>query len=164
MDPFNELWQHVKSRSATVAAPPTKSSPNKGGPSKAAPEDKPADKTPKSDSSGLRATDPVTLSSDGGKTGDGTPKSGINYDLYVHVFNAGKLPSGPFIVRFENHGDESWEGEFEHKGLDSGAKVKALVNFGELQAGEYRMAACIYAKSAPDDPIDCAGEFGFSIK
>jgi len=125
-----------------------------------------SDKT--TDDSKLVTTDTVYVSPDGGDTDEAFPKPDVEYDFCVDVANAGELPSGPFFVRFNLSGDQDPPLDLDFAqdaGLDAGASVKAVVHFGMFpnKFVDYHLEACIYAKSAPEKPINCAGSFGFPI-
>ena len=122
----------------------------------------------KTDDSKLVTTDTVYVSPDGGTTDEAFPKPNVEYDFCVDVANAGELPSGPFFVRFNLSGgqDPPLDLDFtQDDGLDAGATVKAVVDFGMFpnKFVDYHLEACIYAKSAPEKPINCAGSFDFPI-
>ena len=120
------------------------------------------------DDSKLITTDTVYVSPDGGDTDEAFPKPNVEYDFCVDVANAGELPSGSFFVRFNLSGDQDPPLDLDftqEAGLDAGATVKAVVHFGTFpnQFVDYHLEACIYAKSAPEKPINCAGSFDFPI-
>ena len=122
----------------------------------------------KTDDSKLVTTDTVYVSPDGGTTDEAFPKPNVEYDFCVDVANAGELPSGAFFVRFNLSGgqDPPLDLDFtQDDGLDAAATVKAVVHFGRFpnEFIDYHLEACIYAKSAPEKPINCAGSFDFPI-
>ena len=122
----------------------------------------------KTDDSKLVTTDTVYVSPDGGTTDEAFPKPNVEYDFCVDVANAGELPSGAFFVRFNLSGgqDPPLDLDFtQDDGLDAAATVKAVVHFGMFpnKFVDYHLEACIYAKSAPEKPINCAGSFDFPI-
>ena len=53
---------------------------------------------------------------------------------------------------------------FNSIGLDAGQSVNAVVHFGQFTNDDvnYTLSACIFAPSAPETPINCAGTFGFN--
>jgi hypothetical protein len=120
------------------------------------------------DNSKLVTTDTVYVSPDGGTTDEAFPKPNVEYDFCVDVANAGELPSGAFFVRFNLSGGEDPPLDLDFTqddGLDAAATVKAVVHFGMFpnKFVDYHLEACIYAKSAPEKPINCAGSFDFPI-
>jgi hypothetical protein len=122
----------------------------------------------KTDNSKLVTTDTVYVSPDSGTTDEAFPKPNVEYDFCVDVANAGELPSGPFFVRFNlsDGQDPPLDLDFsQDAGLDAGATVKTVVHFGMFpnKFVDYHLEACIYAKSAPEKPINCAGSFDFPI-
>ena len=122
----------------------------------------------KTDDSKLVTTDTVYVSPDGGTTDEAFPKPNVEYDFCVDVANAGELPSGAFFVRFNLSGgqDPPLDLDFtQDDGLDAAATVKAVVRFGMFpnKFVDYHLEACIYAKSAPEKPINCAGSFDFPV-
>src|SRR2546430_8492929 len=122
----------------------------------------------KTDDSKLVTTDTVYVSPDGGDTDEAFPKPNVEYDFCVDVANAGELPSGAFFVRFNLSGGEDPPLDLDFTqgdGLDAAATVKAVVHFGMFpnKFVDYHLEACIYAKSAPEKPINCAGSFDFPI-
>jgi hypothetical protein len=129
------------------------------------------DEDKKTDASKLATTDPVSVSPDGGTTDEPFPKPNVEYDFCVDVTNAGELPSGPFFVQFRLTGDQDApdlpiELNFaQDAGLDSGASVKAVVHFGTFpnKSVLYHLNACIFSSSAPEKPINCAGQFDFTV-
>jgi hypothetical protein len=128
---------------------------------------KPDAKT-KTDDSKLVTTDTVYVSPDGGTTDEAFPKPNVEYDFCVDVSNAGDLPSGSFFVRFNLSGDQDPPLDFDFTqdaGLDAGASVKAVANFGPFanQFATYHLTACIYSSSAPEKPINCSGSFDITI-
>jgi hypothetical protein len=128
----------------------------------------PANAKTKTDDSKLVTTDTVYVSPDDGTTDEAFPKPNVDYNFCVDVANAGKLPSGSFFVRFNLSGDQDPPLDFDFTqdaGLDAGASVKAVANFGPFpnQFATYHLEACIYSSSAPEKPINCAGTFDFTI-
>jgi hypothetical protein len=122
----------------------------------------------KTDDSKLVTTDTVYVSPDGGETNEAFPKPNVEYDFCVDVSNAGELPSGSFFVRFNLSGDQDPPLDFDFTqddGLDAGASVKAVANFGTFanQFATYHLTACIYSSSAPEKAINCAGTFDITI-
>ena len=122
----------------------------------------------KTDDSKLVTTDTVYVSPDGGTTDEAFPKPNVEYDFCVDVVNPGELPIGSFFVRFNLSGDQDPPLHLDFTqdaGLDAGATVKAVVHFGTFpnKFADYHLEACIYAKSAPEKPINCAGSFDFPI-
>jgi len=122
----------------------------------------------KTDNTQLATTDTVFVSPDGGTTNEPFPKPDVEYDFCVPVANAGKLPSGPFYVRFTLSGDQDPAVDLDFPqddGLDAEATVQAVVHFGKFpnQFLSYHLSACIYSPSAPDKPINCAGTFDFAV-
>jgi hypothetical protein len=122
----------------------------------------------KTDDSKLVTTDTVYVSPDGGTTDEAFPKPNVEYDFCVDVANAGELPSGAFFVRFNLSGGEDPPIDLDFTqddGLDAAATVKAVVRFGMFpnKFVDYHLEACIYAKSAPEKPINCAGSFDFPV-
>jgi hypothetical protein len=120
------------------------------------------------DNSKLVTTDTVYVSPDGGDTDEAFPKPNVEYDFCVDVANAGELPSGAFFVRFNLSGGEDPPLDLDFTqddGLDAAATLKAVVHFGMFpnKFVDYHLEACIYAKSAPEKPINCAGSFDFPI-
>lgn len=117
----------------------------------------------------LTPTDyPVYVSPDEGTTNEPFPEPDVEYDFCTEVFNAGELPSGPFLVTFTISGDDGSEKEltFEQEaGLDPGASVLAVVHYGSFPNTfiDYTLTACIYSPSAPETPINNCGSFGFAI-
>jgi hypothetical protein len=86
----------------------------------------------------------------------------------VGVTNAGELRRGPFFVRFNLSGDQDPPKDLDFTqdaGLDAGAKVKAVVPFGQFpnKFATYHLEACIYSSSAPEKPINCAGSFDITV-
>jgi hypothetical protein len=127
-----------------------------------------SDSDTKTDDSKLVTTDTVYVSPDGGTTDEAFPKPNVEYDFCVDVANAGELPSGAFFVRFNLSGGEDPPLDLDFTqddGLDAAATVKAVVHFGMFpnKFVDYHLEACIYAKSAPEKPINCAGLFDFPI-
>lgn len=127
-----------------------------------------ADAETQTDNTRLVTTDTVYVSPDGGTTDEAFPKQGVEYDFCVDVANGGNLASGPFYVRFTLSGDQdpAWEQDFKQDaGLDAGQNVKAVVHFGSFpnEFKSYFLEACIYSESAPNNPINCAGTFEFSV-
>jgi hypothetical protein len=128
----------------------------------------PSNANTKTDDSKLVTTDTVYVSPDGGATDEAFPKPDVEYDFCVDVANAGNLPSGSFFVRFNLSGDQDPPLDFDFTqdaGLDAGASVKAVANFGPFpnQFATYHLTACIYSSSAPEKPINCAGSFDITI-
>ena len=122
----------------------------------------------KTDDSKLVTTDTVYVSPDGGDTDEAFPKPNVEYDFCVDVTNASELPSGSFFVRFTLSGDQDPPKDLDFAqdaGLDAGAKVKAVVHFGQFpnKFATYHLDACIYSSSAPEKPINCAGSFDITI-
>ena len=122
----------------------------------------------KTDNSKLITTDTVYVSPDDGTTDEAFPKANVDYNFCVDVANAGKLPSGSFFVRFTLSGDQDPPLDLDFTqdaGLDAGATVKAVANFGPFpnQFATYHLEACIYSSSAPEKAINCAGTFDFTI-
>src|SRR6266700_6153105 len=122
----------------------------------------------KTDDSKLVTTDTVYVSPDDGTTDEAFPKPNVEYNFCVDVTNAGELPSGSFFVRFTLSGDQDPPKDLDFTqddGLDAGASVKAVVNFGTFpnQFATYHLEACIYSSSAPEKPINCAGSFDIAI-
>jgi hypothetical protein len=120
------------------------------------------------DDSKLVTTDTVYVSPDGGDTDEAFPKPNVEYDFCVDVTNTGELPSGPFFVRFTLSGDQDPPKDLDFTqadGLDAEASVKAVVHFGQFRNkfATYHLDACIYSKSAPEKPINCAGSFDITI-
>ncbi|MFO1206535.1 MAG: hypothetical protein U1E63_12530 [Burkholderiales bacterium] len=120
------------------------------------------------DDSKLVTTDTVYVSPDGGTTDEAFPKPNVEYDFCVDVTNAGQLPTGSFLVRFNLSGDQDppLNLDFEQSaGLDAGASVKAVVHFGSFpnKFATYHLEACIYSSSAPEMPINCAGSFDITV-
>src|SRR5207244_4722657 len=81
--------------------------------------------------------------------------------------NARRLPSGPFFVQFTLSGDQDPQKELDFAqdaGLDAGASVKAVVDFGAFpnKFGTYHLDVC-YFSSAPEKPINCAGSFDITV-
>ena len=123
------------------------------------------------DNKKLVTTDTVFVSPDGGTTDEAFPAPSIEYDFCVDVNNSGTLTSGPFFVRFtlDNGSGGSGNQTFDFQqdaGLDAGQSVKAVVHFGQFTNDDvnYTLSACIFAPSAPETPINCAGTFGFNPK
>src|SRR5262249_36974123 len=52
------------------------------------------------DDAGLRATDTVYVSPDGGTTDEPFPEPDVEYDFCANIVNTGKVSSGPAFVRF----------------------------------------------------------------
>jgi hypothetical protein len=126
------------------------------------------DQASKTDSSGLVTTSPISISPDGGSTDEPFPKQGVEYDFCVNVANGGKLPSGPFFVRFTLSGDQDPPLTLDsdpNGGLDSGDKTQAVVHFGKFpnKFATYHLTACIFAKADPSKAINCAGDYDFTI-
>ena len=122
----------------------------------------------KTDNSKLATTDTVYVSPDGGTTDEAFPKPNVQYDFCVDVANAGEVPSGSFIVRFNLSGDQDPPLDLDFSqddGLDGGASVKAVVHFGTFANtfATYHLTACIYSTTAPENPINCAGTFDITI-
>ncbi len=122
----------------------------------------------KTDDSKLVTTDTVYVSPDDGTTDEAFPKPNVEYNFCVDVANAGDLPSGSFFVRFNLSGDQDPPLDLDFTqddGLDAGASVKAVVNFGTFpnQFATYHLEACIYSSSAPEKPINCAGSFDITV-
>jgi hypothetical protein len=123
---------------------------------------------PQTDDSQLVANDTVFVSPDGGTTDEAFPKPDTEYDFCVNVTNAGRLPTGPFFVRFNLSGDQDPPMDLDFRmedGLDAGATALATVHFGSFpnQFLSYHLTACVYSTSAPEKPIHCAGTFDFSV-
>ena len=123
----------------------------------------------KTDNKKLVTTDTVFVSPDGGITNEAFPAPLIEYDFCVDVSNFGTLTSGPFFVRFtlDNGTGESGNQIFDFQqeaGLDASQSVSAVVHFGQFTNDDinYTLSACIFAPSAPETPINCAGTFGFN--
>ena len=121
------------------------------------------------DNKKLVTTDTVFVSPDGGTTDEAFPAPAIEYDFCVDVTNTGTLSSGPFFVRFtlDNGTGGSGNQVFDFKqeaGLDASQSVSAVVHFGQFTNDDvnYTLSACIFAPSAPEVPINCAGTFGFN--
>ena len=107
----------------------------------------------KTDDSKLVTTDTVYVSPDGGTTDEAFPKPNVEYDFCVR-FNLSGGQDPPLDLDFT-----------QDDGLDAAATVKAVVHFGRFpnEFIDYHLEACIYAKSAPEKPINCAGSFDFPI-
>lgn len=127
------------------------------------------DDTPKTDNTRLATTDTVYVSTDGGTTNESFPVPGVEYDFCVDVSNLSELSSGAFYVRFtlDDGSDGAGNKTLDFKqddGLDAGQSVKAVVHCGQFNSDDlnYTLLACIYAPSAPEKPINCAGTFGFN--
>jgi hypothetical protein len=126
------------------------------------------------DASKLVTGQTVSVSPDGGTSNEPFPKPDVEYHFCVDVTNAGNLPSGPFFVQFRLTGDQDAPEELnlpkelnfaQDAGLDSGASVKAVVHFGTFpnKSVLYHLNACIFSSSAPEQPINCAGQFDFTV-
>jgi hypothetical protein len=127
-----------------------------------------SDPQPQTDDSQLVTTGTISISPDGGTTDEAFPKPDIEYDFCVNVANPGKLKTGAFFVRFTLSGDQDPPLDLDFQqdaGLDTGANVQAVAHFGKFpnKFGTYDLTACIYSTSAPDKPINCAGDYGFTI-
>ncbi|HXS54654.1 MAG TPA: hypothetical protein VN726_00940 [Hanamia sp.] len=123
---------------------------------------------PKTDNKKLVAGPTVYVSPDGGTTNEAFPKQGVEYDFCVDVVNNGTLSSGGFYVHFTLSGDQNppFEQDFKQDdGLDAGHSVKAVVHFGSFpnEFKDYLLEACVFSPSAPDTPINCAGNFDFPV-
>jgi hypothetical protein len=128
----------------------------------------------KTDASKLVTTGPISVSPDGGTSDEPFPKPNVEYDFCVNVANAGDLPSGPFFVLFTLSGDADPPPELnlpielscaQDDGLDSGASVQAVVHFGTFPNvfALYHLNACIFSSSAPEQKINCAGQFDITV-
>jgi hypothetical protein len=153
---MSKIRKFMRSLSRASAGPqPT----NTGNPQKTG-----SSQAPQTDDSGLFCNDTVHVSKDG--IDEGHPKPDVEYDINAEFGNRGKRPSGPCFVRFTLSEDMDWQDDYDlDDGLKPGASVRAIVNFGPFpnQSANYRLKACIFSKGAPDQPIACAGEFGFPI-
>jgi len=125
------------------------------------------------DPSKLVTTGILSVSPDGGANDEEFPTPGVEYDFFIRVVNDGDLPSGPFFVQFTLSSDADPPKELKlpmqlnsahDAGLDSGASVGAVVHFGTFpnEFTLYRLKACIFSSSAPEQPIHC-GETEFTV-
>jgi hypothetical protein len=127
-----------------------------------------SDPKPPTDDSQLAATGTISISPDGRTTDEAFPKPGVEYDFCVNIVNPGKLPTGPFFVRFNLSGDQDPPLDLDFQqdaGLEAAATVQAVVHLGKFpnQFASYELTACVYSSSAPDKAIHCAGDYGFTV-
>ena len=122
------------------------------------------------DNSKLVISGPISISPDGGETDEAFPKPNVPYDFVAYVVNTGAQKSDSFFVKFKfdpESANPNPDAELTFKqdaGLDSNADVQAVVHFGSFPNtfNTYDLEACVYAASAPDDPINCTS-YGITI-
>jgi hypothetical protein len=120
------------------------------------------------DNSQLVTSGPISVSPDGGSTDEPFPKPDVEYDFCVSLANAGKLPSGPFFVRFTLSGDQDPPLDLDFQqdaGLAAGSTTQGVVHYGKFPNtfAVYHLTACIYSNSAPETAINCAGAYDITI-
>jgi len=121
-------------------------------------------KPAKTDNSGLR-TGPTVMVWDPDGNDESFEEPDVEYDFAIDIYNKGKLPTGPFFVRFEIS-DLNWHEDVPYEdGLDADGHDTPAVHYGKIPLDtDVTLSACIYSTSNPGKPIVCAGTANIMVK